>query len=69
MGLALHLASGEPVDGEEVAAWSASDEGRRFVAVSSDGWCDAGVAAGADPAAARAAADRTTAAYTGAAEE
>lgn len=66
MGLALHLASGEPVDPAEVAAWNASDDGRRFTTLSSEGWRDAYVAAGADPAAAREAAERTTAAYTGA---
>jgi hypothetical protein len=35
------------------------------MSLSSRGWCDAGIAAGADPADARAAADRTTAFYTG----
>jgi uncharacterized protein YndB with AHSA1/START domain len=66
LGLGLHLATGAAVDPGEVAAWSASDEGRRFMTLSSDGWFAATVAAGEDAAVARAAADRTTAAYTGA---
>jgi len=65
LGLGLHLASGEAVNPEEVAAWSASDEGRRFMALSSQAWYDASVAAGTDPVAAAEAAARTTAAYTG----
>ncbi|MGI8329196.1 SRPBCC family protein [Actinomadura scrupuli] len=68
-GLALHLASGAAVDPAESAAWSTSDEGRRFMSLSSQGWCEADIAAGADRAAAQAAADRTIAAYTGAAPE
>jgi uncharacterized protein YndB with AHSA1/START domain len=64
LGLAGYLgASGVPTP-DEAAAWSASEEGRRFVTGSSDGWYDAHVASGADPAVARASADRTTTAYT-----
>jgi len=66
MGLAIHLSSGETVDRQEGLAWTASDEGRRFMSLSSEEWCDASVAAGADADDARAAAGRTTAAYTGA---
>jgi uncharacterized protein YndB with AHSA1/START domain len=66
MGLVLHLAGGgAPVDPAEVAAWSASDDGRRFMALASDEWREASVAAGTKPDAAREAADRTTAFYTG----
>lgn len=65
VGLALHLASGEPVDPAAGAAWAASDGGRSFIALSSDAWAGARIAAGADAAVARAAAARTTAAYTG----
>jgi uncharacterized protein YndB with AHSA1/START domain len=66
IGLVLHLAGGcAPVDPAEVAAWSASDEGRRFMALASDEWREASVAAGTKPDAAREAADRTTAFYTG----
>ncbi len=64
IGLFLHLASGAPVDSDTVAAWSASEEGGRFITTSSRRWRDASVAAGTDPAAAEAAARRTTAAYT-----
>jgi uncharacterized protein YndB with AHSA1/START domain len=65
LGLSLHLGTGAAVDPAEVEAWSASEDGRRFMAVSSDRWCDADVASGTDAATARAAADRTVAAYTG----
>lgn len=68
IGLTLHLSTGMSLDSDAVAqeavAWPVSDEGRRFIALSSERWYDANVASGTDPAAARAAADRTTAAYT-----
>ncbi len=66
LGLGMHLASGAAVDPAQFEAWSGSDEGKRFIALSSDGWFAAAVADGGDEAAARAAADRTTAFYTGA---
>ncbi|GAA5200540.1 SRPBCC family protein [Rugosimonospora acidiphila] len=67
MGLALHLTSGgTALDPAEVATWVASEQGREFMAASSRGWCDASIAGGTDPTEARAAADRVTAAYTGA---
>ncbi|WRZ92044.1 SRPBCC family protein [Streptomyces sp. NBC_01007] len=67
MGLAGHLGSpGGSVDPKESMAWLASDDGLRFIALSSEGWYAANVAAGAPEEAARASADRTTAAYTGA---
>jgi uncharacterized protein YndB with AHSA1/START domain len=69
LGLATHLSSGKPVDPQEAAAWMASDEGRRFMLLSSQRWCDANVAAGTDEAEAQAAADRTTAAYTASAPD
>jgi alkanesulfonate monooxygenase SsuD/methylene tetrahydromethanopterin reductase-like flavin-dependent oxidoreductase (luciferase family) len=65
MGLALHLASGAAVDPAEVAAWSASDEGKAFAAQSSDGWCCASIAYGTDEASAKAAAAQTTKFYQG----
>jgi uncharacterized protein YndB with AHSA1/START domain len=65
MGLARHLSSGATVDRKDAAAWSASDEGKAFMRHSSDRWCEASIAAGTDATAARAAAARTTAAYTG----
>lgn len=64
IGLTLHLSSGAPVDPAEGAAWAASEEGRRFMTLSSERWAEADIAAGADEQTARAAADRTTAAYT-----
>jgi uncharacterized protein YndB with AHSA1/START domain len=64
-GLARHLAYGASADPVEAAAWSVSEEGRRFMTLSSQAWCDASIAAGTDSADARAAAARTTAAYTG----
>jgi len=69
VGLAIHLATGQTVDPQAAAAWSTSDDGRQFMSLSSRRWCDVSVAAGADEVDARAAADRTTAAYTGAAPE
>jgi uncharacterized protein YndB with AHSA1/START domain len=65
MGLALHLSSGESMDPQQGAAWVASDDGRQFIILSSDLWCQASVDAGTGAADARAAADRTTAFYTG----
>ena len=64
LGLAIHRPSGQDMGPQEAAAWSASDQGRQFMTLSSQGWCDANIAAGEDGTAARAAADRTTAAYT-----
>ncbi|GJF21685.1 SRPBCC family protein [Streptomyces sp. HO565] len=66
VGLTMYLSSGgTPVDPEEVAAWSASEAGRRFVLSSGEAWYGADVASGTDPASARAKADRTAAFYTG----
>jgi uncharacterized protein YndB with AHSA1/START domain len=66
LGLASHLSSGAAV-AEEGPAWLASAASRQFISLSSERWGAANAAAGADEADARAAADRTTAAYTGAA--
>lgn len=65
LGLAAHLAGGAPLDPEAAAAWQLSEEGKRFAAASSDAWAAASIAAGTDEAAAREAAARTTAFYTG----
>ena len=65
LGLALHLADPAAPKPDE-AAFAASPDGRAFIAGSSRGWERAAVAAGADPGAARMAAKRTTAFYTGA---
>jgi uncharacterized protein YndB with AHSA1/START domain len=65
MGLAVYLSSGGRADRQESADWAASAEGREFMTLSSQRWCEASIAAGTDQADARAAADRTVAAYTG----
>ncbi len=65
IGLGVHVESGGRRDPHELQAWSASDEGKRFIAESSRLWADASIAAGTDAEQARAAAQRTTAAYTG----
>lgn len=64
LGLALHLAdpSWPKPDVEEFAF---SEEGRAFIHGSSEGWYHAQVDAGTEPEAARAAAGRTAAFYTG----
>ncbi len=64
LGLALHLADPAAPKPDE-AAFAASRDGRAFIVGSSDGWGQAAVAAGEDAEAARAAARRTTAFYTG----
>ena len=66
LGLALHLASGAGVEPFDAQAWSTSDEAIQFMTTSSALWRDASIAAGADPEQATAAAERTTAFYTGA---
>ena len=65
MGLGLHLATGEPNDPAAGAAWVGSPAGIEFVKRSSRRWADASIAAGTDPADARAAEDGATAFYTG----
>lgn len=64
-GLAEHLTGAPRVTPEQAMEWVMSGEGRDFVRQSSEAWRDASVAAGTDPAAADAAAARTTAFYTG----
>jgi len=70
LGLAGHFgAAGAAVNPSEAMAWLASDEGKEFVRLSSQGWYEANIAAGAAEAEAQGARDRTTAAYTAAAPE
>ena len=64
LGLAFHLAQPAAPKPDE-AAFAASRDGKAFITGSSDRWGQAAVASGTDPAAARAAARRTTAFYTG----
>lgn len=66
MGLSWHLA--EPataIDPAEGAAWPTTAEGKNFVRTSSAGWGEADIAAGEDPAKARAGAEMTRQFYTG----
>jgi uncharacterized protein YndB with AHSA1/START domain len=68
LGLSLYLAGGEDLPArDEIEAWQLSDVGREFATLSSDRWGEASIASGTDADQARAAADRTTAFYTGAA--
>ena len=64
LGLAFHLAQPAAPKPDETA-FAASPEGKAFITGSSEAWGQAAVAFGADPDAARAAAGRTTAFYTG----
>ncbi len=64
MGLAIHLTQPSEPKLDE-AAFSASPDGKAFIAGSSEGWGQASIAVGTDADAARAAARRTTAFYTG----
>ena len=65
VGLTIHLSTGEAVDPSSGQEWMASEDGRRFMKLSGEAWYEANVAAGADPAWARAAADRCVGAYLG----
>jgi len=66
MGLGLYLENPDTFGGPAAgAAWATSDEGKAFNCACSEAWCTASIAHGTDPAAARAAADRTTTFYTG----
>jgi uncharacterized protein YndB with AHSA1/START domain len=65
LGLDQLHATHASVRPEDAMTWLVSDEGREFVTRSSEAWCAASIAAGEDPGAARAAALRTRAAYTG----
>ena len=67
LGLSLYLAGSEDLpERDEVEAWQLSDVGREYARLSSGQWAEASIASGTDSDAARAAADRTTAFYTGA---
>lgn len=66
MGLGRHIdGKGATVDPAEALAWSMSDEGKAFSRACSDAWGAASIANGTPPDAAKAAAARTTAFYTG----
>lgn len=63
LGLSLHLA-GHGDAPAEAQAWPGTPEGVAFMTGSGRAWGEADVAGGQDPATARAAAERTVAAYT-----
>ncbi len=64
LGLAMHLAD-PAAPKPDPMEFAMSSDGKAFMAGSSEAWGEAAIAAGADPDAARAAASRTTAFYTG----
>jgi hypothetical protein len=64
LGLSQHLSGAPALDPANSAAWVASDEGKRFMTLSGERWCEAHIASGGDEAEARAMAERTIAAYT-----
>jgi uncharacterized protein YndB with AHSA1/START domain len=65
VGLARHMSGGEPMDPQQGAAWVGSDEGREFISLSSEQWCQASITAGTPVTDAQQAAGRTVAFYTG----
>ncbi len=65
MGLGRHLSTGAANDPKEAAEWLTSEEGKDFVARSSEEWGRASIASGTDETAARESARRTTAFYRG----
>jgi uncharacterized protein YndB with AHSA1/START domain len=66
MGLGRHLSAPEAVfPPEEAAGWALTPEGKDFVRAASAGWGQADIAAGEDPAKARAGAEMTRQFYTG----
>jgi hypothetical protein len=64
LGLSLHLSGGPAMDPRDGMVWAASAEGKEFMTLSGERWCEAHIASGADEAEARAMAERTIAAYT-----
>jgi uncharacterized protein YndB with AHSA1/START domain len=66
LGLSQHLSGAPALDPADRAAWGTTDEGKRFMTLSGERWRDAHIASGGDETEARAMADRTIAAYTGA---
>lgn len=66
LGLSQHVEPGsDGIAGPEGMAWGGSEDGKRMMALSSERWGEASIAGGTDAEAARAAAGRTTAFYTG----
>jgi uncharacterized protein YndB with AHSA1/START domain len=65
LALGKHISTGEAVDGKAEVAWLSTPEGKIFVEAASDDWCRASIKDGTDASAAKAAAERTRAAYAG----
>jgi uncharacterized protein YndB with AHSA1/START domain len=65
VGLARHMSGDEPMDPQQSAAWMGSDDGRQFITLSSEQWCQASITAGTPVTEAQTAAERTVAFYTG----
>ncbi len=65
VGLGLHVSMGGAFEYADGQAWMASENGVDFMRLASESWYRANVAAGTDEKAAREAADRTSAAYSG----
>jgi uncharacterized protein YndB with AHSA1/START domain len=65
LGLGIHLSTGESVDPSFAKQWTGTDDGRRFLTLSSEAWYTANVAFGEEPVAARAMADQCLKAYLG----
>ncbi len=65
LGLSIHLSTGESIDPSFGQQWTTTEDGRRFLTLSSEAWYAANVSAGADPAVARESADRCLKAYLG----
>jgi hypothetical protein len=64
MGLGQHLSGDPAVDPQNSMAWMTSEEGKSFMTLSGERWCEADIAGGAVEAEARAMAERTIAFYT-----
>jgi uncharacterized protein YndB with AHSA1/START domain len=69
MGLSLYLSGRPAVNPQNSAVWVVSEEGKSFMKLSGERWCEAHIASGDDEAGARAMAERTIAAYTAAPDE
>ncbi len=65
LGLAIHLGTGESIDPSFGQQWTGTEDGRRFLTLSGEGWHAANVASGEDPATARVLTDRCIKAYLG----
>jgi len=65
LGLRRHLETGAAVDRKQAMQWPTTTEGKEFIGRCSEEWCRASITAGTPETAAREAAGRTTAFYTG----